>query len=136
MVTINKADTMPRELLLLCSCTLLYGMLLLPRPADSAAAAADVPPLAAAAAARRRCAALCFMAQAPLLPYQLKKLGSGDARTYGSLTSAFSALQLVGGLLSGAELVVQQCAGCGAATPGATADATLLPPRTPHRAPR
>jgi len=38
--------------------------------------------------------------QAPLLPYMLKQLG-GDASYYGMLQSSFSALQLMGGLLSG-----------------------------------
>jgi hypothetical protein len=38
--------------------------------------------------------------QAPLLPYQVKQLGLNAAH-YGTLQSTFSALQLLGGLLSG-----------------------------------
>lgn len=47
------------------------------------------------------CVALCFMAQAPLLPYLIDKLGAKESNTYGLLMSTFSALQLVGSLLSG-----------------------------------
>jgi hypothetical protein len=42
------------------------------------------------------------MAQAPLLPYMIDKLGARESNTYGLLMSTFSALQLVGSLLSGA----------------------------------
>ncbi|WIA17363.1 hypothetical protein OEZ85_014225 [Tetradesmus obliquus] len=45
--------------------------------------------------------ALCFMAQAPLLPYMIDKLGAKESNTYGLLMSTFSGLQLVGSLLSG-----------------------------------
>jgi hypothetical protein len=41
------------------------------------------------------------MAQAPLLPYMIDKLGAKESNTYGLLMSTFSALQLVGSLLSG-----------------------------------
>lgn len=43
---------------------------------------------------------LTFSLQAPLLPYMVKQLGA-DASYYGMLQSSFSALQLLGGLLSG-----------------------------------
>jgi hypothetical protein len=41
------------------------------------------------------------MAQAPLLPYMIDKLGAKESNTYGLLMSTFSGLQLVGSLLSG-----------------------------------
>lgn len=47
-----------------------------------------------------RMAAVCYMAQAPLLPYLTKQLGADDLG-YGWLQSAFSTLQFLGGLLSG-----------------------------------
>jgi hypothetical protein len=45
-------------------------------------------------------AAICYMAQAPLLPYLTKQFGASDT-SYGWLQSSFSALQFLGGLLSG-----------------------------------
>lgn len=44
--------------------------------------------------------ALCYMAQAPVLPYLTKSLGA-DAAGYGALQTVFSAVQVVGGLWSG-----------------------------------
>jgi hypothetical protein len=43
------------------------------------------------------------MAQAALLPYMIDKLGAKESSTYGLLMSTFSALQLVGSLLSGVK---------------------------------
>lgn len=45
-------------------------------------------------------AAVCYMAQAPVLPYLTKQLGA-DVQAFGRLQAAFSAVQFAGGLLSG-----------------------------------
>lgn len=45
-------------------------------------------------------AALCYMAQMPVLPYLTKQLGA-DMQAFGRLQAAFSAVQFLGGLLSG-----------------------------------
>mmetsp|Transcript_72737 Transcript_72737/g.229128 ORF Transcript_72737/g.229128 Transcript_72737/m.229128 type:complete len:424 (+) Transcript_72737:90-1361(+) len=44
--------------------------------------------------------ALCYMAQAPVLPYLTKSLGA-DLSAYGRLMTGFSVVQFVGGLLAG-----------------------------------
>lgn len=45
------------------------------------------------------------MAQAPLLPYMVSQLHADASYYYGLLMSSFSALQLVGSLLSGMQLL-------------------------------
>lgn len=47
------------------------------------------------------------MAQAPLLPYMVSKLHADSSYYYGLLMSTFSALQLLGSLMSGAQLTEQ-----------------------------
>ncbi|GFR42607.1 hypothetical protein Agub_g3538 [Astrephomene gubernaculifera] len=44
---------------------------------------------------------ICWMAQVPVLPYLVEKLGAAGSTQYGRLQTAFSALQFIGGLISG-----------------------------------
>jgi hypothetical protein len=45
---------------------------------------------------------ICWMAQAPVLPYLVDKLGAKGSGEYGRLQTLFSAVQFLGGLISGA----------------------------------
>ncbi|GLI59275.1 hypothetical protein VaNZ11_001124 [Volvox africanus] len=44
---------------------------------------------------------ICWMAQVPVLPYLVEKLGAAGNTQYGMLQTIFSAVQFVGGLISG-----------------------------------
>ncbi len=44
---------------------------------------------------------ICWMAQVPVLPYLVDKLGAAGNTQYGKLQTIFSAVQFVGGLISG-----------------------------------
>ena len=50
-------------------------------------------------------AAICYMAQVPVLPYLLKHLGAANNTSYGVMQTVFNAVQFVGGLISGQRLL-------------------------------
>lgn len=94
----NVQLSRPQQLLL-CGAVFVYGVFALnalppPRPPLLWS-----KPLNQLSAFIPQIAAACFMAQAPLLPYLLAQLGAESS--YAAVSSTFSALQLLGSLVSG-----------------------------------